>query len=253
MVNNSVVRDTGISNYSIVLWNNSMNNIYSYTNPPGGFYVYAYIRSKDSKIASAGTPYYIGKGCKERAWATHHKKNKGIRKPNDNFFIIVLESNLTEIGAFALERRMIRWYGRKDLGTGILNNRTDGGDGASGRPGPKTPWTEERKKIVSEKLKGRKRPRTAEHQKKLNDSLQNRGRNNESSYEKCRETVKTKYQNGYVNPASKKIKVTDIDTGTIIITYGIKTWAVANNFNPNTVDWSYRKKGYYKNYLIEVI
>jgi hypothetical protein len=96
--------------------------IYSRKNPPTGFYVYAYLRQNN-------TPYYIGKGYNIRAWNTH---DKGINPPKDNNKIIILESNLTEVGALALERRMIRWYGRKDLRTGILRNMSDGGDGSTG-------------------------------------------------------------------------------------------------------------------------
>ena len=102
--------------------------IYSKSNPPEGFYVYAYLRSKDSITAKAGTPYYIGKGSGQRAY---FKNKRQIRPPLDGTLIVILESKLTEIGSLALERRMITWYGRKDLGTGILANLTDGGDGMS--------------------------------------------------------------------------------------------------------------------------
>ena len=93
-----------------------------------GFYVYAYLRSHNSDTAGVGTPYYVGRGKGRRARTGHRK----IPVPKDKRLIVFMETRLSYIGSVALERRYIRWYGRKDLGTGILLNRTDGGEGTCG-------------------------------------------------------------------------------------------------------------------------
>lgn len=131
-------------------------NIYSKSNPPIGFYVYAYLRSDNS-------PYYIGKGSGLRAWNSNHT----INLPKDKTRVVILEQGLSEVGALGLERRMIRWYGRKDLNSGILRNKTDGGEGVTGRI-----VTQQTRIQIQEKLKGKLiGPRTEETKKKISNKL----------------------------------------------------------------------------------
>jgi hypothetical protein len=87
------------------------------------FYTYAYLREND-------TPYYIGKGKGKRA---HEKTGRPCGVPANRDRILILKKNLSEVEAFLHEKYMIFVFGRKDLGTGILHNKTDGGEGTSGR------------------------------------------------------------------------------------------------------------------------
>ena len=85
------------------------------------FYTYAYLRKN-------GKPYYIGKGKGDRARVKHN----GISVPRDKSKILILKKDLTEEEALKHEIYMIAVFGRKDKGTGILLNNTDGGEGVSG-------------------------------------------------------------------------------------------------------------------------
>lgn len=120
-----------------------MNLIYNNNNK--GYYVYAYVRNKNSSHGNAGTPYYIGKGTGLRY--KEGRKNRSAKIPPESWRIIILESGLTHLGALALERRYIAWWGRIDLGTGILHNKTDGGEGAHGRIYKPTPETNEKNRL----------------------------------------------------------------------------------------------------------
>lgn len=106
------------------------------------YYVYAYVRKSD------GTPYYIGKGKGDRAFVKH----KGVVIPKSKSQIVFLETGLSNIGALALERRYVEWYGRKDVNTGVLRNKTPGGDAPPVLSGDLNPMkrTEVRAKITGE-------------------------------------------------------------------------------------------------------
>ncbi len=130
---------------------------------PNGFYTYAYLREDR-------TPYYIGKGKGRRLY----KKGKGeVGKPTDKSRIIFLKQNITEEEAIKHEIYMIAVFGRKDLGTGILRNKTNGGDGVSGMIG-KSPWNKGKKGCFNEETikkirEANKNAWTEELKKKMSD------------------------------------------------------------------------------------
>ena len=154
------------------------------------YYVYAYLRTQEL------TPYYIGKGSGNR-YKEYHGGH--ITVPTDPKRIVFMEKNLTELGALALERRYIRWYGRQNNFTGILKNLTDGGEGASGAI-----VNEETRKKMSKSQKNRP-PETEETKRKK--SISASGVNN-SQYGKP-VSAETKMKLSIANSGKKKYDCTN--------------------------------------------
>ena len=85
------------------------------------YYTYAYLRED-------GSPYYIGMGKRQRINRPHNRaKGNVVPLPPLNRRL-KLKTNLTLEEAKSHEIYMIAVFGRKDLGTGILLNMTNGGD-----------------------------------------------------------------------------------------------------------------------------
>ena len=82
-------------------------------------------------VRKDGTPYYIGKGKPRRPY---DKRGRPCKTPPKER-IIILHTSLDENTAFQIEKDLIKLYGRKDLDpeNGLLRNRSDGGEGVSGR------------------------------------------------------------------------------------------------------------------------
>ncbi len=197
---------------------------------PYRFYTYAYLREDK-------TPYYIGKGQGKRIYS----KQKNIKPPKDKSRIIFLKQNLKEEEAFKHEIYMIALFGRKDLGTGILYNRTDGGEGTSNPPletrqkiskiHKGKPLTEEHKKKISAANSGEKNffynmPFSQEHRKKISDA-----------------------NSGEKNGRAKMWKILFADGGEIKLN-SVKKWAEENNYNISCISAvASKKQKYHKNII----
>ena len=221
------------------------------------YYVYSYLREDYS-------PYYIGKGKGNRY---KNKKIFEIQPPKDKSRIKIIRANLTEDDAFALEKLYILMFGRKDLGTGILRNKTDGGEGCSGfitseetkeklrqlNLGKITPENVKQKisnslknRIISEdykqKLRKPKPPRTEEHKNNLSKSLKGKrswnkgqkfGPKPEDQKKKISETMK-KYrkenpQNGIRQPKLLKTRYFISPFGDRIMVDDLPQFCLDNN------------------------
>jgi len=134
---------------------------------PEGFYTYLWLRED-------GTPYYVGKGTKNRAFLRSRHR---LSPPPDER--IIIQSFECEEDAFFAEKFLIALYGREDLGEGRLLNLTDGGENPPPKKkGCKGPSEEARKKISETlKRKGIKPPsqlgriKSEETKRKLSESL----------------------------------------------------------------------------------
>jgi hypothetical protein len=129
------------------------------------FYTYVYLRED-------GTPYYVGKGTKTRAFVKQHGS---VRPPMDTTRIHFLHNNVTENQALAFEIFWIAVYGRVDNGTGVLHNKTDGGD-----RGGQVPSVVTRKKM-SESAKARPsnqigRKRTLQQKENITNGVSESGK-----------------------------------------------------------------------------
>lgn len=117
---------------------------------PTNFYVYAHY------IPGDPLPFYIGKGSGYRitrrndrsAWWKRIVNKYGLEAK-------ILYENLSYSEANNLEKKLIKEFGRRDVGTGILINHTDGGEGiANPSKEVRNKISESnRKRIVSEETK----------------------------------------------------------------------------------------------------
>lgn len=177
------------------------------------YYVYEYV------CPFTNIPFYVGKG---KGYRMHyhlknlndntnpHKLNKikKIIREGRNPIINVVYSDLTESAAFEFEIKLIKKYGRIDIGTGCLTNLSDGGEGQSG-------WipSDEYKLKMSKSTKGSKngmygKAHSDETREKIRKKAIGRKLTNETKLKKSISMIGNKnhfYQKTHTKESRKKI------------------------------------------------
>jgi hypothetical protein len=186
------------------------------------YYIYSYLREDNS-------PYYIGKGKEQRAYT---KGRNEVRPPKDKSRVRILKDNLTEQEAFEVEKLYILMFGRKDNGTGILRNKTDGGEGPSGRID-----SEETRKRKSRSLTGRKIPK--ETGEKISRVLRAKNMKHSEEHKKyLSEKLKGKKPTEYnilVSKSKAKPHKITFRNGESIVVNNIMDWCKENEYSHGAV------------------
>lgn len=152
--------------------------------------VYEHLRNDTNEV------FYVGMSVgKKRAY------KKSGRNPHwynivkkAGYTVNIVYKDIEWDEAKKIEILLIEKYGRKDLGTGILVNMTDGGEGALG-----VIISEENKKKMSKSMKGNiiglGKPKSEEHKQKLSEA------------NRCRKGVKGYYFNKKIKKFCSSISV----------------------------------------------
>ncbi len=201
---------------------------------PYRFYTYAYLREDR-------TPYYIGKGQGKRLYK---RRKRDIKPPKDKSRVVFLKQNITEDEAFKHEIYMIAVFGRKDLGTGILHNKTDGGDGSSNMSQEtkekirkalrKYSTEEERREVKRKKSKNyyqNNKERISQYYKKRWFNILSK---NEELREKIREKSRKPKEQHKINKLWKKWRIT-FDDGRTLEMVGLYNWCKENGYSDGLI------------------
>lgn len=170
-----------------------------------------------------GIPFYVGKGKGKRDICHLYSSQKGscakeiaILKNTTDAVITVhrVADNLSNDDALLLERQLIKKYGRINLGTGTLVNRTSGGQGNSGYI-----MSEAQKSLISKQFKGKKH--SAERNRR------------KSEYNKAN-GIKPPVKPGVEHPRAKVVKM-QMPNGETLLVSCLKVFCLQNGLNMSTV------------------